>query len=484
MEGIIYKATNTFNGKVYIGQTVAGLPKRRAQHLRDAKADEDNLFHFALYQNPNGFTWDVIDTFEGDREEVIHALNVAEEYHILKFRSSDTRFGYNSTRGGYSSDKFSEHIKARAMSIEGGAKPILQYAEDGNFVQEFSSLNAVAAHLGKEKINLKGILGGLHYGCQWRVKRNEYFPKKIDPYKKVTRSSGRVAVYDAEGYLRGVYASSADAERMTGASVYIRGEVSDITVCERHQREFYFFKCGDGNPPETISVRVTRKKESAKGVRVEPKRIAVYSRSGELIDICESQAAATRKYKCSPESINRWCNRTPPFVIWACCAGIKHFFQVADGNEPEKIQITIKKTREKYENKMEHRIIQYTLDGEFVKVWGNTHQAAESGADSAGLIRKCLTGKFKSPKLNYQWVYYTPDYEQNIGRTEKSKMEKASPVATRPDERIEEMDKSGRVIAVYKDTADAAEKSGFSQSYICNVLAGRIRHPKRKFRRG
>ena len=131
---------------------------------------------------------------------------------------------------------------------------------------------------------------------------------------------------------------------------------------------------------------------------------------------------------------------------------------------------------------MEHRIIQYTLDGEFVRVWDNTHQAAESGADTEGLIRNCLMGKRKSAKLNYQWVFYTPDYKRNIGRMERTGETKKAD-KSRADERIEEVDKSGNVVAVYKDTADAAEKSGYSQSYICNVLAGRIHYPKRKFRR-
>ena len=133
---------------------------------------------------------------------------------------------------------------------------------------------------------------------------------------------------------------------------------------------------------------------------------------------------------------------------------------------------------------MEHRIIQYTLDGEFVKVWDNAYRAAESGADGAHLIRKCLTGEFKSPKLNYQWVFYTTDYPQNIGKFAPDNYGgRSASRRTRMDDTIEEVSYDGTVIATYRDTADAAEKSGFSQAYICNVLAGRIKHPKRRFRR-
>lgn len=126
---------------------------------------------------------------------------------------------------------------------------------------------------------------------------------------------------------------------------------------------------------------------------------------------------------------------------------------------------------------MEHRIIQYTLDGDFVKVWDNANQAAESGADTAGLIRKCLMGRGQSAKLNYQWAFYTPDYRKKIRKKD------AGERVGRMQEGIEELDWSGNVVATYKDTSEAARKSGCSQSYVCNVLAGKIRRPKHRFRR-
>lgn len=519
MRGIIYKATNTFNGKVYIGQTVAGLPKRRKQHYKDAKNDESNLFHFALYQYPNGFTWDVVDTFEGDQESVIHALNVAEEYHILKYNSTDQRFGYNSTGGGYSSGRFAEHIRKRAQAIGGDEKPVLQYDENGHFVQEFPSINAVAAHLGKEKVHLKVITIGLHYGYQWRLKRNEYYPKNIDPYKKALRSSVRVAVYDGEGNLHGVYNSATEAARETGINAYIRGNVSDISIQEWKARPFYFFNCENENLPEKISITINRKTSKVTAPKDCRKRVAAYSLDGDFVAEYDSIKSASEQTGASTSWIRNYCRKELPIVIppncrarylWRYVSGVsekkidivdlrsekveKMVWKFMPDGSKRQVPITMTKKRVEYkshEKKMEHRIIQYSLDGEFIKVWDNTHQAAESGADTENLIRKCLTGKRKSPKLNYQWAFYTPDYRQDIGKMEKDTPKKVgrkpknNPAVqvARPDERIEEVDKSGRVIAVYKDTADAAEKSGYSQSYICNVIAGRIHYPKRKFRR-
>ena len=483
MKGIIYKATNTYNGKVYIGQTVAGLPKRRAQHYKDAKSDSENIFHLALYQYPNGFTWEVLDEFSGDRDHIIHALNVAEEYQILKHRSNEENYGYNATAGGYSSDKFAEHIQRRQKSLGGTAKAMLQYGEDGEFIAEFPSLKAVAAHLGVQGgIQTDTITDGLHYGYQWRIKRNEYFPRRIDAYERMTRSAGKVAAYDADGCLVAVY-DSESAARKAGIHSRIKDRIRDLTIREYQERPFYLFKCDTEPPPERISINVVRKEAGTRQSEDQRKSIAVYSADGSLIDVCESVRKTIEKYNCGGTSIRRWCSRKPPFSIYPGRA-TKYLFQIADGNEPDTVQVNIKKTRDKHKFKMEHRIIQYTLDGEFVKVWDNAYQAAESGADGAHLIRKCLTGEFKSPKLNYQWVFYTTDYPQNIGKFAPDNYGgRSASRRTRMDDTIEEVSYDGTVIATYRDTADAAEKSGFSQAYICNVLAGRIKHPKRRFRR-
>lgn len=482
MRGIIYKATNTFNGKVYIGQTVSTLAHRKGEHLKDAKGDSDNQFHLALYQFPNSFTWEVLDEFSGDRRFVIHSLNVAEEYHILKNDSADEAHGYNSTYGGYSSDKFAKHIERKMRVSDGTAKAVLQYGKDGEFIAEFPSLKAVAAHLGVQGgIQADTITDGLHYGYQWRIKHNEYFPRKIEAYKRKSRSAGKVAAYDANGYLSIVY-DSESAARKAGIHSQIKDRICDLTIREYQERPFYLFKCDTETPPERISINVIRK-EKIIAEKCEPMKVAVYSTDGKLIDICESRSVASAKYLCAMETIRKWCMKKPPLLVHACnLTNTRYLFQNADGNEPETIQVNVKKTRDKNNFKMEHRIIQYTLDGEFVRVWENTHQAAESGADTEGLIRNCLMGKRKSAKLHYQWVFYTPDYKRNIGRMERTGETKMAD-KSRADERIEEVDKSGKVVAVYKDTADAAEKSGYSQSYICNVLAGRIHYPKRKFRR-
>jgi group I intron endonuclease len=97
MHGIIYKATNLFNGKCYIGQTKNGLKNRSKKHLRDSlKNNSDCYFHRAIrkYSNEN-FSWDVIS--EANTKEELHKL---ERFWISYFKSNNPKHGYNMTEGG------------------------------------------------------------------------------------------------------------------------------------------------------------------------------------------------------------------------------------------------------------------------------------------------------------------------------------------------------------------------------------------------
>ena len=133
---------------------------------------------------------------------------------------------------------------------------------------------------------------------------------------------------------------------------------------------------------------------------------------------------------------------------------------------------------------MEHRIIQYTLEGEFVKVWDNANQAAETKQDSQATIRNSMRGK-PSKHHNYIWRYYTPNYPKKIDPAiaDTQVPNKKTRRTERMDDIIIETDWKGQTIATYKDSSEAAQITGLSQAYICNVLAGRIKHPKRHFKR-
>ena len=490
-KGIIYKATNTFNGKVYIGQTIAGLAHRMQQHYKDARADDGNEFHNALYQYPNGFKWDTIDTFCGSREYVMHKLNIAEEYHITKYNSTDPRFGYNATEGGYSSDKFADYIKRRMESIGGKGKAILQYDPNGNFVREFSSLNAVAAYLEKPKMHSKSLLSGLHYGYMWRVKTSNNFPKKIASYEMVVgkKPTIPILVYDTKGDFFGRYPSPEDASKATGIpretlrDASKRKSVGSLKIPKHLTREFYFFRePDDGAYPRHIDIEVIMPKEYERKENPIDNRHAVlqYGLDGKFVARFPSVQEACDILCVAQQTVRTSMRRPLPYP---CTRDGKFIFRDDNGSTDD-IEVIpfIKKSPKEYTRKMEHRIIQYSKDGEFIKVWDNTLQAANAGTDTYNLILKTLKGEPTKKAMNYQWRYYEENYPMRIDVSQAPP--KPNPqTRQRKVDLIAEIDWRGNILATYNGTREAAEKTGVSQSYICNVLKGKIRRPKRRFKR-
>lgn len=94
---LIYKATNIVNNKVYIGQTVKSLEKRKTKHLCEAFKYERTRFHKAIVKyGPDNFIWEVLE----DNIQSIENLDDKEIYWIKSYDSFNK--GYNDTKGGNS----------------------------------------------------------------------------------------------------------------------------------------------------------------------------------------------------------------------------------------------------------------------------------------------------------------------------------------------------------------------------------------------
>jgi group I intron endonuclease len=97
INGIIYKATNTINGKVYIGQTVKTLEIRIIGHLSSSRSGKYPSNYFFRAMNKYGedaFQWEEIDQADTNAE-----LDEKEVYWI-KFYNANGEGGYNLTDGG------------------------------------------------------------------------------------------------------------------------------------------------------------------------------------------------------------------------------------------------------------------------------------------------------------------------------------------------------------------------------------------------
>ena len=90
MLGIIYCATNTVNGKRYVGQTVRSLKRRWQFHLKSAKDGSECTLHRAIRKySAEAFKVEQIDFAESPED-----LNEKEVRYILLLKTL-TPNGYN-----------------------------------------------------------------------------------------------------------------------------------------------------------------------------------------------------------------------------------------------------------------------------------------------------------------------------------------------------------------------------------------------------
>ena len=177
MEGIIYGARNTVNGKWYIGQTV-NYKQRKHNHLRYARHNRDRcVFHAAIRKyGEDAFDWTVLEYNINTHDE----LNEREKYWIQE-KNSRIPNGYNMNAGGNGTANHhqSEEVRKRisianmgqAVSAETrkrlsiankgkGSKPVLMFNRNGDFVAEFPSVTAAADHIGVNQGQVSNVLTG------------------------------------------------------------------------------------------------------------------------------------------------------------------------------------------------------------------------------------------------------------------------------------------------------------------------------------
>ena len=93
---MIYLATNSANGKRYVGQTGKPLECRRAAHEKNARSGRLSRFYSALRKHgAAAFTWWVLDSVA---DKI--GMDQREICLIAQFQSNDPQFGYNLTAGG------------------------------------------------------------------------------------------------------------------------------------------------------------------------------------------------------------------------------------------------------------------------------------------------------------------------------------------------------------------------------------------------
>ncbi|MBR4642208.1 MAG: GIY-YIG nuclease family protein [Selenomonadaceae bacterium] len=114
-QGVIYKITNTLNGKLYVGQTRQKFGTRIRQHKCDSKKAKVGIGAAIRKYDWENFSVEVLETCP------VEKLNEREIFWIRELNSKSPN-GYNLTDGGDTGSKISEESRAR-MSVAKKGKP-------------------------------------------------------------------------------------------------------------------------------------------------------------------------------------------------------------------------------------------------------------------------------------------------------------------------------------------------------------------------
>ncbi|MEQ5792241.1 GIY-YIG nuclease family protein [Muricauda sp. NFXS6] len=169
ISGIIYRAVNRINGKVYVGATKMTLEQRKSDHLTKAKYDIGSTFHRAINKySPDAFEWEEIAWAKN-----VNELAVKERFYIRK--NDSFLNGYNNDRGG------------------GFKKEVYCYWRDGELIGIYPSLaRAAFVVLGKKKGVSNACIGNnlTYKGFFWSYENHWVYPvTKNEKEKTVVKLS-------------------------------------------------------------------------------------------------------------------------------------------------------------------------------------------------------------------------------------------------------------------------------------------------------
>lgn len=271
--GIIYKIYNDINDKVYIGQTSVGLQVRWEQHVKNSNDINNNA---VLYRAIRKYGISVFH-IEQIEECQNNLLNEREIYWIKYYNSYKN--GYNSTKGGTA-------LPSGRMFQRLDTQKIRQLWDQG------LSINEISLQTGYSKTGIRDHLKDHpNYSQQ---KSSERGHKKAGETKRK-----KISQWNLNGELIKTYSGSSIAAKETNIPI------QNIDKCLHNKRQTA------GNFYWTYENQLPNIKKITK--------IYQYDLEGNLINIYNTKAEASKALHCDSGSITKVCRgerKTCAGYIW------------------------------------------------------------------------------------------------------------------------------------------------------------------------
>lgn len=388
----IYKIKNLINKKIYIGLSTYDGPQRWDKHRYNATRNAIHHIDRAINKyGAKNFKYEIIEKIPFKKG--IKFLENREIFYIKKFKSNNSKIGYNRSLGGNVNvaKKVTKTQKLKA-SINQRVKKVFCFDLNGKFVEEFRNINIAAKKLSRTKAAISRVINKKNRTCadkQWRTFKNDIPPKKIDKLTKIEfRKTIPVYQWSKTGKLIAKHSSKAEACR--------KAKTNPASV-HRVLKGINMYAGGYHFTLEEKFIR-PRKKIVISGP-TESRRIPVniYSSEGKLIETIKGMNATSKKYGVSLSMLYKTLANNS---VAQKKGKNGNYYQFTKFNKIKKIKPIINFRS----LKPMKPVLSYSLKGKFLKKFDNLSIAAKFYKTQRSSIRRSANqNNYKCGNHLFRW---------------------------------------------------------------------------------
>ncbi|MFA5355766.1 MAG: NUMOD1 domain-containing DNA-binding protein [Candidatus Paceibacterota bacterium] len=449
--GVVYKATNKINGKVYIGITTKTLKDRIAQHLSRSKSGGAFYFQQAIKKyGIESFDFETITECLTKEE-----LEEKEIFYIFEYQAVNKEYGYNLTYGGEGVKRWTPEMKQKVSRSNKGKKrspEVIKKMGERRKGKKASDetkrkiSEGVQAHLLKygpyhptEEEKKRASL--THKGVKFSEERKLSMSKAAQKREPVGAAKPRKAVQqlDSSGGVLNEYVSGWEASRIIGVSQMC---ISDVCNGKRKTAKGFTWRFKD----ETAARSLEEEPITRESLR---KAVIQLDKEGNMVGEFASISAAAKKYNLNDSSISSVCRgvrKSAAGFIWC------YKNEVDRPTEPPK-----RKPRKVRKDRK--AVLQLDKDGNIVAEFPSIYEAAHTcGLHSSAIFRVCK-GEQETAAGEFMWCFKN-EADRPLVEEQNSRIRKEKAVI--------QFDKEGNILNEFSSMSKAARACNL---FISNIFA-------------